>query len=433
MEADLDDPSKNTELAAPQLRLTFGERLPDGSIVDPVAPKDGATLELIHCTGSGKVRVAPLIECGSVIYQAPDLHPSVRGAVIFPRGAADYGTMAELFAKIFSAYRERAELPENLSALAASWTLATWVTEFIVIPLTLCVSGAPTYQIHTLFRLFSKLCHRALLVAELSRHLPFSLRPTLIIEDPQISAKSRTFWRAANSPGTFVGGTGGTLCQLSCPKIVLVRPEDSPDCWGEEALQLMLPQSELPDLSNQTLTAIADEFQPQLEMFRLRLLSGTHQFSSTSHPLAKFALARNLGVCVPEDPAVVAMLTPLFESRQEGILAQRSCDPRVATLEAIWTPSHQQDQMSVAEITKRVNAILHSRGLNHEYSVKEIGWKLRNLGLSTSRTGKGKELRFAENHGEIHYYARQFRMQLSFVKNCTDCQETQAAEGKRVV
>src|SRR5579872_7584433 len=177
MEADLDDPSKNTELAAPQLRLTFGERLPDGSIVDPVAPKDGATLELIHCTGSGKVRVAPLIECGSVIYQAPDLHPSVRGAVIFPRGAADYGTMAELFAKIFSAYRERAGLPENLSALAASWTLATWVTEFIVIPLTLCVSGAPTYQIHTLFRLFSKLCHRALLVAELSRHLPFSLRP----------------------------------------------------------------------------------------------------------------------------------------------------------------------------------------------------------------------------------------------------------------
>jgi len=126
------------------------------------------------------------------------------------------------------------------------------------------------------------------------------------------------------------------------------------------------------------------------------------------------------------------MLTPLFESHQEAIATQRSCDPRVAILEAIWTPSRQQDQMSVAEIAKRVNAILHSRGLNHEYSVKEIGWKLRNLGLFTSRTGKGKELRFAEKRGEIHYAARQFRMQLSFVKNCSECQEIQVAEGKVV-
>lgn len=126
------------------------------------------------------------------------------------------------------------------------------------------------------------------------------------------------------------------------------------------------------------------------------------------------------------------MLTPLFESHQEGISTQRSRDPRVAILEAIWTPSHQQDQMSVAEIAKRVNAILLSRGLNHEYNVKEIGWKLHNLGLSTSRTGKGKELRFAESHAEIHYAARQFRMQLSFVRNCSECQEIQVAEGRVV-
>ena len=432
MEEDLDDPNRKMEFAAPQLRLTFGEKLADGSVVDAVAPKEGAPLELIHWKSPDNLLVAPLIECGSLIYQAPDLHPSVREAVIFPTGATDYGTLAELFTKIFTAYRERAGLPENLSALAASWTLATWVAGLISIPLTLCVSGAPTHQLHNLFRLSRVLCHRALLVAELSRQLPFYLRPTLIIEDPQISAKSRMFWRAASSPGTYVGGTGGTLCQLSCPKIVLVRPEDSSDAWGEEAFHLMLPQSELPGLSDQALMAIANELQPQLEMFRLRLLSGTDQFSSPSHPLAKFALAHNLGACVPEVPEIVAMLTPLFESHQEGISTQRSRDPRVAILEAIWTPSHQQDQMSVAEIAKRVNAILLSRGLNHEYNVKEIGWKLHNLGLSTSRTGKGKELRFAESHAEIHYAARQFRMQLSFVRNCSECQEIQVAEGRVV-
>jgi hypothetical protein len=433
MEAGLDDPGRKMELAAPQLRLTFGEKLAGGAIVDAVAPKDGAPLELIHWTGSEKFRVAPLIETGALICQTPDVHPSIREAVIFPRGVEDYGSVASLFGKIWSLLRESGGLRRDLAAFVTCWTLATWVPELLLIPLILCVGGAPMHEVHKLFRLLRVVCRRGLLVAKLSRNLPFALSPTLIVNDPQISAKDRAFWRAANCPGTFVAGTADTVCQLSCSKIILVRPEDSPEAWGQEALHLMLPQSELPGLSDQALVAIANELQPQLEMFRLRLLSEMDQFSSPSHPLAKFALARNLGACVPEDPEIVAMLTPLFESHQEGIATQRSCDPRVAILEAIWTPSHQQDEMSVAEIAKRVNAILHSRGLNHEYSVKEIGWKLRNLGLSTSRTGKGKELRFAESRGEIHYAAREFRMQLSFVKNCTDCQEIQAAEGKGVM
>ena len=108
-----DDPNRKMEFAAPQLRLTFGEKLADESVVDAVAPKEGAPLELIHWKSLDNLLVAPLIECGSLIYQAPDLHPSVRQAVIFPTGATDYGTLAELFTKIFTAYRERAGLPET--------------------------------------------------------------------------------------------------------------------------------------------------------------------------------------------------------------------------------------------------------------------------------------------------------------------------------
>jgi len=56
------DPSRKMEFAEPQLRLTFSEKLADRSIVDAVAPKDGAPLELIHWERSGRFRVAPLIE-----------------------------------------------------------------------------------------------------------------------------------------------------------------------------------------------------------------------------------------------------------------------------------------------------------------------------------------------------------------------------------
>jgi hypothetical protein len=196
---------------------------------------------------------------------------------------------------------------------------------------------------------------------------------------------------------------------------------------------LPLPYAELPSPSHQTLTGIAAEFQPQLEMFRLRLLSGMDQFVSTSHPLAKFELARNLGACIPEDPGIVQVLTPLLESQQQDVLAHSSRDSRVAILEAVWTPSHEQDDLSAAEITKRVNAILRSRGANQEYDVREIGWRLRHMSLSTRSNGKRKLLRFSDDvRWRTHRCIREFRLDLPFKKDCSDCQAMQATGTKPI-
>jgi hypothetical protein len=181
------------------------------------------------------------------------------------------------------------------------------------------VSGAPAHQIHKLFRAFGSLCRRPLLVAELSRRLPLFLRPTLMVDDPKLSATARAFWHSASRNGMFVAGAANTVRELGCAKAVLLRPEDPPDAWGEEAMHLMLPQAELPTLSNDSLKNIAAEFQPQLETFRLRLLSGVDPFVSPTHPLSSFDLARNLGACIPEDPEIVRILTR-YSSRGSKIL-----------------------------------------------------------------------------------------------------------------
>src|SRR6202030_3731551 len=111
-------------------------------------------------------------------YHPPDVHPSVREAVTFPNGAVEYGTVAELFTKISCLYRAHVGLPEDLAAFATCWILSSWVPELLPVALTLCVIGARLPQIHKLFRVFRSLCRRALPVAELSRRLPFFLRPT---------------------------------------------------------------------------------------------------------------------------------------------------------------------------------------------------------------------------------------------------------------
>jgi hypothetical protein len=196
---------------------------------------------------------------------------------------------------------------------------------------------------------------------------------------------------------------------------------------------LPLPPADVLPLSDPQLAEIAAEFQPQLEMFRLRLLSGVEPVVARSHPLARFELVRNLAPCIPADAEIVRVLTPLLESLQQGLVEWGPLDPRVAILQAIWTPSHNQKQMSVGEITTLVNAILRSLGDIYEYNTKEIGWKLRNLKLPTRSNGQRKVLQFSgENRYRIHQCVREFGLQLPFFDDCPYCKELQGTEQKPV-
>jgi hypothetical protein len=429
-----DSPGTGKFTENPRVRVTCGEILPDGAIVDLVAAPDGGGLHLLLWNGKGKPLVSSAIDGGAgIFYQPPDLDPTVREAITFPSGAVEYGSVAELFAKVSNLYRDHLGLPEDVAAFATCWSLSSWIPELMLIPITLCIIGSLMRQICNLFRLFGALCRRPLPVAELSRRLPFFLSPTLLINDPGLSAKACASWRAANSHGLYVAGPGSTVSSLCCAKAVVLQPGDSPQIWGEDAMLLMLQPTDSTPLNNQALANIAAEFQPQLLTFRLRHLSGVDQFVSTTHPLAKFELVRNLGACVSEDPEIVRILTPLLESHQQNLLAQKSRDPIVAVVEALWGPSHDQNQITVGEITKRVNAILRSRGVNQDLNVREIGWKLRNLNLCTTSNGQCKELRFTgDTRYGIHRCVRDFGLQLPLRKDCDDCQGLQAAEQKPV-
>ncbi len=419
--------------ANPQVQVTCGEILSNGTIIDLVAAADRDGLDVLSCNDKLELSIAPAIDTGAgVFYQPPALHPSVRAAVMFPQGAVQYGAVAELFGRICVLFCKLVGLPEDLAAFATCWTLSTWIFELMLIPLTLVISGALRRQTCNVLRLFGSLCRRALPVAELSRRLPFFLNPTLLINDPRLSAKECVSWQAANCHGLYIAGPGSSVTSLCCSKAVVLQPGDSPQVWGEEAMLLILPPTDSAPLTNQMLTNIAAEFQPQLEMFRLRRLSGADQFVSTRHPLSRFELVRNLGACVPEDPEIVRILTPLLESHQQDVLAQRSYDPRVAILEAIWAPSHDQDEITVGEVTKRTNAILRSRGATQDYNVKEIGWKLKNLNFRTSSNGKCKVLAFWTIRSRIHDQVREFQLQLPFKENCKDCQAMQATKEKPI-
>ena len=139
------------------------------------------------------------------------------------------------------------------------------------------------------------------------------------------------------------------------------------------------------------------------------------------------------GVCqlqlFENEAGITKLLLPLAQQQQEGIALRRSVDPSCATIEAIWAPAHKQDQLSVAEIAQRVNTLLFSRGEKLEYSAKETGWRLSDIGLTRRRTAKGMVVKFsAEVRHQVHVLARQFRLTLRKVDGCEDCSPVQVTE-----
>ncbi len=407
-----------------RIRMTYGEILADGTIIDLLASPSADGLELILFDGKQSF-ILPQLEHGGFTYMPAYLDPSVRQAIRFPTGLSEYGTTLTLFTKVESLFPRHLGLAEDSAAFLTAWVFGSWLPEYFPAPPTLCVFAASMAAARRLFRLLSPLCRRALRVAELSRRLLISgLRPTLLVNDPRLSARSCASWQAANDHDVYVVGRRGALCNLASAKAVFCGPEDAAGSWGDDAMRLQLPPvDEFPLLSNQAQAQIAAEFQPQLERYRLVLLGSMPQSSSAPCPpeFANFELARNLFACLPDVPAL-ARVVPLLECQQQELAARRSLDPRVAIVEALWTPAHEAREISSSEVRKRVNAILGSRGEVYEYNSKQVGWKLSKLELSRHRTGECNVVQFtSEIRRRIHQLAREFGLNLPRVEACPDC------------
>ena len=424
--------SRSTETnsgAETPIRITYGEVF-ENAVIDIVASAEGTDRDGLNLLfwGGGKVHVASEIKHRGIVYRAPDLDSSIRQAMRFPPGATAYGSFTTLFKNVANLYRQHLGLPEDMANFTTSWNFSTCIPELMLIPPTLAIT-ASRCQVRNLFRMFHSLCRRSLMVAQLSRHLPIHLGPTLLVDDPTLSPKACAFWSAANSPGMVVPATGGKLCELACSKAVHLQPQDSPDLWGEEVMHLMPPPAEFPPLSSRLLEDIAAEFQPQLEMFRLRRLIGQETFATPSSPLSDRAFACNLYRCIPDDAGIVQSLTPLLESQQQEVLARRARNPQLAIITAVWVPAHKPGKMSVSEITDRVNAILFSAGEMYVLNCREIGWQLRKLRLWTHSTSSNRVLQFStEIRQRLHQLGREFGLQLPTIQGCPECMEAQVID-----
>jgi hypothetical protein len=418
----------------PGVHPTLGEILTGGVVYELVQSRSGHGVELLRWEAE-TYEIGPQFREGEIIYTAGYLHPSLLEATRLADGPAEYGDGGKLFWKIVDLLRHYMGLSKDAAASITRAALSTWFSDCSASPITLCITGMDMNQVMKLFRLVHILCRRPLRVAALSANLPFYLHPTLLINAPRMSARTGDFWRASNFRGTFIPGPKGTMRNIACAKIIFCETEAARRTWGPEALYIALPPTcqGFASLSELEETQLASEYQPQLLMFRLRNLSLMDQSYGSSRPptFAGFAPAESLPACIAEDPEIRKALTPLLEAHEQDLLASRALNPYVAIVEVIWTAAHDKKEISTAEITERVNALLRDRGETWMYNANEIGWKLANLGLSRRHNGQRKVVRFTrEMRRRVHQLAAQFGLQLPQRAECADCNDAQLIDQK---
>jgi len=412
---------------------TAGEMFADGTLIELVQRASVPNKPNLLLWNGTEATIAPRVQYAGRSYEATELIASVGSATRLPSGCCDYASVRELFTAIASLFTRHLGLPEREARLLAYFSISTWFADCLPTAPGAAIYGPVQGQGTDILRLLNCVCRRPLMLADVTppglRSLPMCLHPTLLINQPGLSPRMWTLLRTSSQHGLYVPAGKGGVLDLHGASAVFLGADDVLKIAGGEVLHLSLPPTLFRfTLDDARLAQIASELQPKLLTYRLmnwrKVQESEVDFSAFTFPTRE--LARNLGACVADDPELAQELSSLLEMQDADARAQHYTDIRYVIIEIILLLLHTRETsaLRVQKIAESTNALLRSRGEIVEYSAAEIGWKLRQLGLSRSRDGAGKSLFLhKETSRRIHELAGSYGVlaRENLRPGCPDC------------
>jgi hypothetical protein len=422
------DSAQDTEIVE-----TAGEIFDDGTALELVVPGDVPRLKLLWWDGA-RATIQDNLVRHEKIYQVVDVVASIWNAIRFASNAADYGSVAELFARVRTILAHYLGLPDADAALLGAWLATTWFADVLFGPPTLMVFGTDMIYAIQLFRLLRLFSYRGLMLSEITRSALTSplmlLHPTLFLNTPGMPSGLRDLCVNSNYRGIFMPGSGGTLHNIVSSRAVFVGNENWGRAWGGAILPLVLPPAPrcLPPLDEDTEAQIAADLLPKFLMYRLRNVTKVResQFSASDLAGPMWTIARALRACSQDNGQG---WLGLLQSQEEDALAKRCFDPCCAMVEILWELLHQGlRELGVTDLTRLTNTRLGSRGERRQYSAEECGKKLEIMGLIRYRKNFGMVIRLDRvTSRRVHGLADDFGISAK-VAGCPDCVEQAGAE-----
>ena len=418
--------SRSDSNFAYQCIATAGEVFPDGASLELVSSASGRSPELL-LWARGIATVAEQVVHDGTKYKALPIDSTVFRAMRLPDRCLTYGSTRQLFASVAKVFTQHLGLKGSDAALLAHFAFSSWFPEFLSAAPWLSISGVDSTQAVTLLRVLGCVCRRALLLADITprsfRWLPMTLRPTLLISQPDISKRMGALMRSSAHPGFYVPGLNGAIAELFCARAIFVGTGE----MDSSSLQISLGPAQLTSLNMTaaSLERIASELQPQMLMYRLLNWQKVQRsnFDVVQFNFRTRELARNLGACVPDEPELAQNLATILQNQDEDARVVSGTDVFAVLTEILLAHAHSGElrEVPVSTICKDVNVTLRARGELIEYSPVEIGWKLRALGIGRHRTCKNHCVVVSrELSRRVHRFAHQYGI-ASARQGCHDC------------
>ena len=398
---------------------TTAEVFSDGTALELIglnsAPGQTALLHWDGCSAT----IGKELEVTGKIYQPPRLNSAFLRALRLPAHLSPYGSTRDLFADICKAFVQYTDLAESHVRQIGHFVLGDWLADRLSVAPFLFITAPLDTPRAQLLRLLSSLCRRPLMLAEVTPAILSSfgsLKPTLLLDEPNLSGRIVRLLYATNIHGRFVLRKERVV-DVFCAKVICSREPLCDAPRAGQALQITLSPGgrQVPFLEDSVWERIADEFQSKLLQYRLTNLGKIRNpeidLSELTVPMQD--VARALASCVVDDEELQDGIVRLLRERNQEIIFDHSSELGVVILESLLFCCHKdgRSQVLCGELCDISNTIWAQRGASQTTTPESVGWKLRGLDLRTEPIdGAGKGLRLTEAvRARIHVLARAYR------------------------
>ena len=369
--------------------------------------------------------MVPSIEHAGTLYVPPDPMQALHSQIILPDGVRPCREPAALIADIVETLAKFIEADRELLVLLASVVLCTWFPD--------CFEAAPYVWIvgplgsakTKLLKLLSCMCRRALLVGDVRAGsfytLTDSYNPTLLVDELDLDDRTSADILRLLRTGTVAGVPAvrnGKLFSTYGLKIIASRdvPRDAALLSRCVIVSMLPSRKETQTLDDIAMRQIAQQFQPELLMFRFTNYSSVKNFRLPSSALQDFTsrlkqVALALVASIRGDADSEAIVLSALRERDRAAKIERALEPEWLTEENLFRLIHEGPIHSilVGGIAASINEKLKFRGEDFRISARKVGSVLKSLGLKTETLGSlGRGLLFAPaTRRQIHGVARQ--------------------------
>jgi hypothetical protein len=423
---------------------TTGHLFADGTLIELVRNSDQGT-GLLRWKNE-KFEMADRVEYLGTAYAAAPIAPSIVRALRLPTRVGPPEKTEVLFKDLHTFLTSRSGQLDSFVTPLVFTVFASWLSPVLPIAPIVSIFAPPGSPKTRMLQLLRIACRRPLCIVALTRsdmlRLPWSLGPTLLLDEPDLTSAMQTILRASSQRNMHVAAGHG-IVDLFGPKIIVTSKPSYQALLDRDVLRvaLMPISGTLPPLEKREEEQIAEEFQARFLGYFLRNFGNVRvpNFDVSELALPIQAVAQTLGSAVVGSKELQAKILPILALQDEEARAARECSLDSVVLESILFFIHVGgwSKVRTQHVAEKVTEIYQGRGSDRtDVSAETVGWAMRRLGIPTGRLNKsGNGVELTEDLCRlVHRLALSYgvrAMQSGFRPGCRYCQELELAASQR--